>query len=76
MTVLVTHRRMSPKPGRPSSGVDAVTPEELAYLRRIMDANEQQSFRSKLEDMGEEDCDVCRANRLRDAWESDKEGRA
>ena len=54
-------------------GVDVI---ELEYLRKIMDANERQSFQAKLEDMGEDNCDVCRSNRLRDAWESDEQGPA
>ena len=53
-----------------------MSPEELAYLRRIMEENERQAFQAKLEDMGEDGCDVCQANRLREAWEADEEGRA
>jgi hypothetical protein len=48
-----------------------MSPEEAAELRRTMDANERASFQAKLEDMGYDNCEVCRANRLREAWESE-----
>lgn len=44
------------------------TDEDRAFFHMIAEANERRSFRAKLDDLGDEHCDVCKANGLREAW--------